>query len=60
MNVRRFTNLVMQSMDEGILDPRTVADACLAYMSEVDVEDMAFSNEILTNFDEDEDEEEVQ
>jgi hypothetical protein len=31
-------------MDEGILDARTVADACLNYMSEAEVDDMASDN----------------
>ena len=41
-------------MDEGALDPRVLAEACLSYMSEADVADMARVNELLTEDDEDE------
>lgn len=43
-NTREATTALHQLMDEGILDARTVADACLTYMSEDDVADMADSN----------------
>jgi len=43
-NPRESTVALHELMDEGILDARTVADACLNYMSEADVEDMAESN----------------
>lgn len=60
-DVRQTTNALMTMMDEGILDPRTIADACLVYMSEDEVRDMARSNELPTSEedlygDEDEDE----
>ena len=41
---REATTALHQLMDEGIIDARTVADACLTYMSEADVADMADSN----------------
>jgi hypothetical protein len=34
-------------IEDGILDPQTVLEACLSYMSEADVADMAHSNEFL-------------
>ena len=43
-------------VDEGILDPKAVMEACLRYMSEYDVEDMMRVNDLL---DEDEDEDEA-
>ena len=44
-------------MDENALDPRVLAEACLAYMSERDVEDMANDNDMLTDdvYDDDDD-----
>jgi len=50
-DVRQTTNALMTMMDEGILDPRTIADACLAYMSEDEVRDMARVNELPTSED---------
>ena len=41
---REATISLHELMDEGILDPRSVADACLRYMSEQEVEDMANDN----------------
>ena len=41
---REATVALHQLMDEGILDARTVADACLNYMSESEVDDMAGDN----------------
>lgn len=38
---REKTLSIIELMDEGILDPRQVADAALAYMSEAEVDDMA-------------------
>ena len=41
---RESTVALHELMDEGILDARTVADACLNYMSESEVDDMASDN----------------
>lgn len=41
-------------MDEGRIDPRVMAEACLHYMSTDDIEDMLLSNDLVA---EDEDEE---
>jgi len=55
-NVREVTLKLLELMDEGILDPRAVADAALSYLSEDDVADMAWKNELFIQEDEDEDE----
>jgi hypothetical protein len=39
--------MVMDMMDEGVMTAQAVADMCLAYMSEDDVEDMCRANDIL-------------
>jgi hypothetical protein len=48
---REYTNKLMDLMDDGSLDPRTVADMCLQYMSESEVEDMCHANDILQDGD---------
>ena len=53
--VREATNKILEMVEEGILDKDTVIMACLKYMSESDVADMAHANEF---FYEEEDEEE--
>ena len=44
---RKSTTKLHQMMDAGELDPRTVANACLEYMSEADVADMAENEEFI-------------
>lgn len=44
---RETTNKLLEMVDEGMLDARTLALACLKYMSEDDVKDMAHANEFL-------------
>jgi hypothetical protein len=44
---RETTNKLLEMVDEGLLDARTLALACLKYMSEDEVEDMAHANEFL-------------
>ena len=43
---RAVTNRLLELMEEGALDPRTVAGACLSYLSEFVVADTARSNEL--------------
>lgn len=52
---RKITNKLLEMLDEGLLDKDQVILACLKYMSEDDVADMAEANEFLPS-DEDEDE----
>lgn len=44
--VRKWTKLVMEAMEDGVLDSRAVADMCLRYMSEADVDDMCRANDL--------------
>lgn len=48
MGARDVTEALMVMMDEGVLDPRQVADAALNHMSEQEVADMAHANEFPT------------
>ena len=52
--MRKFTNMVLDMMDEGVMDPKAVAEMCLQYMSEADVEDMCRCNDLLPEDEEDE------
>jgi len=54
-NTRKITNKILCMIEEGLLDPQAVLEACLKYMSENDVADMARVNEFI--FEEDDDEE---
>jgi hypothetical protein len=55
---RKYTNKLLEMLEEGLLDKDTVILACVKYMSEDDVKDMMHANEML--YDEEEDEDEAQ
>jgi hypothetical protein len=42
--VRKVTNQIFDMLEEGVLDKDTVIAACLSYMSEAEVADMARAN----------------
>ena len=44
---RKFTNKLLEMVEEGLLDKDTVILACVKYMSEDDVADMMHANEFL-------------
>tara|TARA_R110000824_G_scaffold106335_2_gene251231 strand:+ start:954 stop:1124 length:171 start_codon:yes stop_codon:yes gene_type:complete len=46
-DVRRYTNLLLEMVDEGLLDKDNVIMACVKYMSEDDVQDMMEHNELV-------------
>ena len=50
---RKVTNQLLQLVEDGILDPQAVMEACLKYMSEDDVADMAHCNELILEEEED-------
>ena len=52
--VRKYTNMVLEMVDEGILDKDVVIMACLKYMSEAEVRDMAEANGFLPEDEEEE------
>ena len=56
MATRKVTNQLLELIEEGILDAQKVLEACLQYMSEADVADMAHDNEFLEEEEEDDDE----
>ena len=58
-NVRKVTSRLFELMDEGVIDPRAVAEACLTYMSESDVADMAHTEGLYEEEEEDDEESEA-
>ena len=44
---RKVTNKILEMVEEGLLDKDQVILACLNYMSEDDVADMAHCNEFI-------------
>lgn len=55
--MREATNRILELVEEGMLDRDAVIMACLKYMSEDDVADMAHANEFFLDEDEDEEDE---
>lgn len=51
-NVRQYTTKLIEMLDDGLLDHKTVLTACLNYMSEDEVKDMAESNDFIVDEDE--------
>lgn len=49
---RQSTERILELVEEGLLDKDTVIMACLKYMSEDDVADMAHANEFFLYEDE--------
>lgn len=54
---REVTNKLLELVEEGIINKDTLIMACLKYMSEDEVADMAHVNELLNDEDEDEEDE---
>lgn len=44
---REYTIKLIEMIDEGLLDHKTVLTACLNYMSESEVKEMAEMNEFI-------------
>jgi len=51
--MRTQTTKLIEMMDEGLVVPQSIAEMCLAYMSEDDVADMMRANDLLDEEDED-------
>lgn len=44
---RKYTTKLIEMIDEGLLDRKTVLTACLNYMSEDEVKEMTITNEFI-------------
>jgi hypothetical protein len=53
--MRTYTNKMIEMMDDGLVVPQSIAEMCLAYMSEADVEDMMRANDLVEDEDDIED-----
>ena len=58
--MRKCTIALLEMMDDGVMDAKSIAEMCLAYMSEADVEDMMRSNDLLLDEDEEDEEDDGQ
>jgi len=56
--VREATCKMLDMMDEGLLDPRAVADMCLSWMSESSVHEMMLANDLVIDEEDEEGEDE--
>lgn len=55
-STRKTHNKILEAIAEGTLTPQMVAEACLAYMSEAEIADMAHDNSFF-EYEEEEQEE---
>ena len=53
--MRKYTNMLLEMVDDGLIDRDLVITACLKYMSEDDVQDMMEANEFIDEQFEDDD-----
>lgn len=53
----KYTDLLLEMIEDGLLDRDTVIEACVLYMSEDQVQDMMESNRFIPEQFEDEEEE---
>jgi len=56
--VRPSTTRLLEMMDEGLIDPRTVADMALSWLSESSVHEMMLANDLVEDEEEEDEEEE--
>ena len=56
--VRPSTTRLLEMMDEGLIDPRTVADMALSWLSQSSVHEMMLANDLVEDEPEDEPEDE--
>ena len=52
---RKATNRLLETVNDGVLDPYTALLACLSYLSEDEVADMGHMNGFFEDDEEDED-----
>ena len=54
--IRPATTRMLEMMDEGMIDPRAVADMCLSWLSESSVHEMMLANDLVEDEAEEEEE----
>ena len=45
--IKNSRDKAYELLDEGMIDPRAMAEACLQYMCTDDIEDMLLSNDMI-------------
>ena len=53
---RKYTTKLFEAMEQDMIDPIRVVEMCLSYMSEDEVKDMCWSNDLFVEEEEEEDE----
>ena len=53
--LREYSNKLLDAMENGTLDPKDVAEMCIAWMSERNVKQMCQSNDLFQDEGDDED-----
>ncbi len=56
---RKYTNMLLDALEEGLLSPQAVVEMAVSYMSESDVEDMMRVNDLLYYLEPEEEEEDI-
>lgn len=56
-NPRKYTTMLLDMVEEGVLDRDAVILACVKYMSEDEVRDMMHANEMIMDYEGEEEEE---
>jgi hypothetical protein len=53
--IKNSRDTAYELLDEGMIDPRAMAEMCLQYMSADDIQDMLESNDVIEQDEADED-----
>lgn len=53
IRARKYTNHLIDLMDRGVISPEALALMALGWLSEADVKEMALTNDLLLEEDED-------
>ena len=53
--IKNSRDKAYELLDEGMIDPRAMAEMCLQYMSTDDIEDMLESNDVINQDEVDQD-----
>lgn len=56
VQARKVTGMILDLVEQGVLDPMTVLQSCLSYMSEAEVADMAYCEGFIEEEEEEEEE----
>ena len=49
---RKYTRMILDMMEDGVMSSEAIAEMCLGFMSEADVEEMCRANDLVEDEDE--------